>query len=536
MQIKGFRMLNRRQMVLAGAVLLAGSITGGVLAPRLNAAAENPNERLKTFSQILGIVLDRYIDEVSPEVAVEGAIRGMLKTLDPHTNFLNATDYQEMMEEQHGSFSGLGIVISKPTVDRPLTVISPIEGTPAYRAGIRPGDVISQIEGVDTLDMTVDQALKRLRGAKGTQVSITITRPGEDSPLHYTITRDDIPTRSIQYAFMMRPEIGFVRVTNFTQTTDRELEEKLRLLKSAGMNRLILDLRGNPGGLLEQAVRVADKFLAKGQKVVYTRGRTRGSDQEYLATGMGTHVDFPLIILVNKYSASASEIVAGAIQDHDRGLIIGKTTWGKGLVQTVYPLSHRSALALTTAHYYTPSGRLIQRDFESLEDYYYLSRDEQEEELPSREERRTDSGRVVYGGGGITPDILVDNFKLNKFLRQLENEQVFFAFAVQYNLSHKDLPRNFGLDVTALEDFKTLLTRRKVAFTEQDLGDNGDYIRTSLRKEIAAARWGGEEGFKIFAEIDPQIQKALESFPQAQQLARMASGVIPPASASQQEP
>jgi len=343
-------------------VVILGTLAGGFLGPRLGAAAERPNDRLKTFSQILGIIQERYIDEVSPEVAIEGAIRGMLKTLDPHSNFLNSGDYQDMLEEQQGSFSGLGIVISKPALDKPLTVISPIEGTPAYRAGIRAGDVISQIEGIDTLDMSVDQALKRLRGAKGSQVSITVTRPGEEAPLHFTMTRDDIPTKSIQYAFMLRPEIGYIKVANFTRTTDRELEEKLEGLKAAGMDRLILDLRGNPGGLLDQAVRVADKFLAKGQRIVYTRGRTRGSDQEYLASGGGTHIDFPLIILVNKYSASASEIVAGAVQDHDRGLIVGKTTWGKGLVQTVYPLSHRSALALTTARYFTPSGRLIQRD------------------------------------------------------------------------------------------------------------------------------------------------------------------------------
>jgi carboxyl-terminal processing protease len=529
-------MFKARQWILAAAVLVASSMTGGVLAPRLNAAAEPSNDRLKTFSQILGIVQDRFVDEVSPEVAIEGAIRGMLKTLDPHTNFLNSTDYQDMMEEQHGSFSGLGIVISKPSVDRPLTVISPIEGTPAFRAGIRPGDVISQIEGVDTLDMSVDQALKRLRGAKGTQVAITVTRPGEDNPLHFTITRDDIPTRSVQYAFMIRPGIGFIRVINFTQTTDRELEEKLRILKNAGMDRLILDLRGNPGGLLEQAVRIADKFLTKGQKIVYTRGRTRGSDQEYLSTGVGTHIDFPLIVLVNKYSASASEIVSGAIQDHDRGLIVGKTTWGKGLVQTVYPLSHRSALALTTAHYYTPSGRLIQRNYDSLEDYYYLSKDEQEDEQPSREERHTDSGRIVYGGGGITPDLVVDNLKLDKFLRQLENEQVFFGFAVQYNLAHKDLAHGFTLDNSDMQDFKKYLAGRNIAFTEKDLTDDDEYIRTSIRKEVAAARWGGEEGFKIFAEIDPQVQKALGSFPQAQELARNNSATSSPPSNSQQKP
>ena len=507
---------------------------GGILGPRLDAAADRSNDKLKTFSQILGIIQDQYVEEVSPEVAIEGAIDGMLKTLDPHTHFLNTAEYQDMMEEQHGSFSGLGIVISKPTLEKPLTVIAPIEGTPAYRAGIRPGDVISQIEGVDTLDMSVDQALKKLRGPKGTQVSITVIRPGEEMPLPFTITRDDIPTRSVPYAFLIRPEVGFIRVSNFTQTTDRELEEKLQVLKAAGMNRLILDLRGNPGGLLEQAVRMADKFLTRGQKVVYTRGRTKGSDQEYTASGGGTHIGFPVVVLVNKYSASASEIVAGALQDHDRALIVGKTTWGKGLVQTVYSLSHRSALALTTAHYYTPSGRLIQRDYDSLEDYFYLSHDEDEETSSEREIRHTDSGRLVYGGGGITPDILVDTLKLDKFLRHLENEQVFFAFAVQFNLRQKDLDRSYTVTDTTLDDFAKYLTQRKIEYAPTDLKEHEEYLRASIRKEVFSARWGNEEGFRVFAEIDPQIQKALESFPQAQQLAHLSGSSPSDASDSQE--
>ena len=526
--------VRNRHLALALGILLAASLTGGFLGPRLDAAAQRAPDRLQTFSQILGIIQDQYVDEVSPEVVIEGAIRGLTKSLDPHTNFLNSTEYQDMMEEQHGSFSGLGIVISKPTLEKPLTVISPIEGTPAYRAGIRPGDIISQIEGVDTLDMTVDQALKRLRGAKGTSVSITVVRPGEDDSLHFTITRDDIPTRSIQYAFMIRPETGYIRLGNFTQTTDRELEEKIRLLNGAGMSQLILDLRMNPGGLLEQAVRVADKFLARGQKIVYTRGRTRGSDQEYAATGGGTHLEVPLIVLVNKYSASASEIVAGAVQDHDRALIVGKTTWGKGLVQTVYPLSHQAGLALTTAHYYTPSGRLIQRDYRSLEDYLYISHDEEEEVPSQREIHHTDSGRVVYGGGGITPDIIVDTLKLSKFLRLLENEQAFFGFAVQYNVAHKALDRSFTVDDSVLQEFRRFLTSRKVTFSEDNFRDDDAYIRASIKKEVFAGRWGAEDGFRVMAEVDPQVQKALESFPQAQLLARQWAEVAR-GSATQQE-
>jgi carboxyl-terminal processing protease len=528
-------MLQRRQLALAAAVLAAGTLTGGLLGPRLGAASDRLKEGLETFSKIVTTVQERYVEEVSSEVLIEGAIRGMLLTLDPHSNYQNSEEYRAMLEEQHGSFTGLGIVISKPSLDKPLTVISPIEGTPAHRAGIRAGDVISEIEGVETLDLTADQALKRLRGPKGTQVSITVTRAGEDAPLHFTIVRDDIPTRSIPYSFLIRPGIGFIRISNFTRTTDRELEEKLQALKAAGMNQLILDLRGNPGGLLEQAVRIAEKFLNRGQKVVYTKGRTRGSNQEYVTSGSGTHLDFPLIVLVNKYSASASEIVAGAIQDHDRGLIVGKTTWGKGLVQTVLPLSHGSALLLTTARYYTPSGRLIQRDYGSLEDYY--SHDESEEPGPSRETFRTDSGRVVYGGGGITPDVVVDGFKLNRFLNQLEREGAFFAFAVQYNARNKNLDRSFQVDETVLEDFRRFLDRRKLSYAPADLEENAEYIRTSIHKEIASARWGNEEGFRVLAEFDPQIRKALDSFPEAQQLARLASGTgAEPPSAGQTRP
>lgn len=513
-------MTKKRQLALALAILAAGTLAGGLIGPRLGAASESNEDPLRTFSQILNIVQERYVEEVSPEVAIHGAIRGMIKTLDPHSNFLDDLDYRGMLEEQQGSFSGLGIVISKPSVEKPLTVISPIEGTPAHRAGIRAGDVISQIEKVDTLDWTVDQALKKLRGRKGTKVNITISRPGDPEPLEYTITRDDIPTQSIQYSFMLRPDVGYIKVRSFTRTTDQELEEALSVLREAGMKRLILDLRGNPGGLLEQAVKMADRFLPRNQKIVYTKGRTRGSDQEFLTSGRGNQIDFPLIVLVNKYSASASEIVAGAIQDHDRGLIVGKPTWGKGLVQTVYPLSQRSALALTTARYYTPSGRLIQRDYDSLEDY--LSYDDDFSASSDRDERRTDSGRTVYGGGGITPDVIVDPYEMNTFLRRLElRESAFFNFAIQYNSRQKELPPDFSVDDKVMVEFKKFLKAKDIPFTASELEENDEYIRTSIHKEILSSRWGGEEGFRVFVEIDPQVQKALESFPQARQLARL---------------
>jgi len=516
--------VGRRSIAGGLAFVVAGSLAGGLLGGRSTTISERTSEQLGTYTQLLSAVQARAAEPVDPRVAIEGSIRGMLRTLDPHSNYLDPDDYKNMLEEQQGSFSGLGIVISKPSQDKPLTVIAPLEGTPASNAGIRAGDIISQIEGVDTLDMTIDEALKRLKGPKGTRVTITVTRPGYDELLHFTITRDEIPTNSIRQAFLIRPGVGYVKIENFTRTTDHELEEKIRALQKQGMTRLVLDLRRNPGGLLEQAVRVADRFLQKNQMIVYTKGRISGADQEYRATGAGSRSDLPLVVLVDKYSASASEIVAGAIQDHDRGLIVGKTTWGKGLVQTVYPLSHDAALALTTARYYTPSGRLIQRDYNSLEDY--LSHEEDDDQLvkDSKEIRKTDAGRTVYGGGGIRPDVMVDVDPTSKFVDAVERQQLFFHFAVDYNARHKSVPRTFEVTPEVVREFQDFLTARKVKWTAADIEANRDRLRSEIKEAIASALWGFEEAYKVYAESDRQIQRALELFPEAQHLASLPRG------------
>jgi carboxyl-terminal processing protease len=511
----------RKKSMLGGLLfVIAGSLAGGLVGGRPATYSERTGEQLGTYTHLLSLIQARAADPIDPRAVIEGSIRGMLRMMDPHSNYLDSEDYKHMLEEQQGSFSGLGIVISKPSNDTPLTVISPLEGTPAWNAGIRAGDVISQIEGVDTLDMTIDEALKRLKGPKGTRVTITVTRPGDEEVLHFTITRDDIPTNSIRQAFLIRPATGYIKIENFTRTTDRELEEKIRALLKQGMTRLILDLRRNPGGLLEQAVRVADRFLKKDQMIVYTQGRISGADQEYRATGAGNRTDLPLVVLVDKYSASASEIVAGAIQDHDRGLIVGETTWGKGLVQTVYPLSQDAALALTTARYYTPSGRLIQRDYRSLEDY--LSHEEGEEELvnDSKEIRHTDAGRKVYGGGGIRPDVIVRDSPV-EFINQLERAQTFFHFAVDYCARHKGIARTFEVTPAVIQDFQGFLDSRKVTWNPVDIQVNLDRLKARIKEAVFSAQWGFEEAYRVHAENDLQILKALELFPQAQQLASL---------------
>ena len=512
-----------RVLYAAGALALAAALLMSRSTAKVVAATNDQDASLQTFTQILDIVEQKYVDDVNSQQLIYGAIRGMLATLDPHSAFLDPKTYKEMREEQQGSFSGLGIVISLKGEDKELTVISPIEGTPAYRAGIRAGDYIAQIEGKPTLGISIDDALDRLRGPKGSKVTITIQREGYDQPLEYTLVRDDIPTVSVPYAYMVRPGVGYVRIKNFTQTTDTELEEKLRLLKSQGMEKLILDLRWNPGGLLEQAVKVSDHFLKPNSMIVYTKGRLRReSDREYHAAGKAEKIDLPIIVLVNKGSASASEIVAGALQDHDRALVVGETTWGKGLVQTVYPLSGNAGMALTTAKYYTPSGRLIQRDYHSLEDYVMGNNTAPEDQ---RESRFTDAGRKVLGGGGITPDTKVSLEEISKFSDMLERRTAFFDYAVVYTTNHKTPPNKATFKVTddTIADFKRFLTRKKIEYTDKDIQDNLDYIRLAIKAEVYAYHFGLEERQKVLSDRDAQIQKALELFPLAQKMPTVAS-------------
>jgi len=523
--------LRPRYTGLLVAAAVAATLTVTHDAARITAAADAPEASkadetlaLQTFNQILALVEENYVDEVDSQELVRGAIRGMLSTLDPHSALLEPKAYTEMREEQKGSFSGLGIVISMKGEVNELTVISPIEGTPAFRAGIRAGDHISQIEGQSTDGITIDEALERLRGPRGTKVTITILRDGYDKPLRYTLVRDDIPTVSIDYAWMIRPGVGYIRIKSFTQTTEAELDEKIRMLRAQGMEKLLLDLRWNPGGLLEQAWRVSDKFLKKNSLIVYTKGRLRReSDREYHSMGRSERLDMPLVVLVNKGSASASEIVAGAIQDHDRGLIVGDTTWGKGLVQTVYPLAMGHGLALTTAKYYTPSGRLIQRDYDSFEDYVMGNNIAPEGE---RQTSYTDAGRKVLGGGGISPDVEVSLDEPSQITDTLERKTAFFDFAVSWTTNHPEPPdrASFQVSDAILADFKSFLARKKkdVKITDEEFKANVDYIRLAIKAEIYGYHWGREARQKVLAERDKQILKAIELFPQASQLPILA--------------
>ena len=539
-------------------VFAASALVGGLLGGRALADGRKPEDRLRTFGQILSLVESEYPGDVDSTEMVEGAIQGMLRELDPHSNYLPPVAYGEMKDEQRGRFYGLGIQIAKRGLDRPLTIISPIDDTPASRAGLQAGDIISKIEGDETLDLTVQDAVRLLKGEKGTPVTITIHRPGDGSEFDVTIMRDVIPIESLRIAFMLDADVGFVSIGSFTSTTADELDAAVADLRSNGMKKLVLDLRDNPGGLLDQAVQVAQRFLDEGKMVVYTRGRIPGADQDYFAENGGERVDVPVIVLVNNGSASASEIVSGAIQDHDRGLVVGETTFGKGLVQRVIPLRHGGALAVTTAKYYTPAGRLIQRDYSDLDDYF-LHRDPAEgptdetaeggEQVPAeraledREVFYTASGRTVYGGGGITPDELVRSQRLPALVARMLRDNLVFDFAVRYVAGHPDLQRGFAADDALISEFKAYVAEREFAYDESEFAAVDDVVRLRLRAQISRVRWDKVEESRILAAADTQLQTALGLFEQAKKLAEagrngepgsahVASSRVPPESST----
>src|SRR5579862_3714926 len=398
---------SHRNTVLIVSFLAVCGFLGMLFAEKNPASAHDSDsdvsQSLKEFTQVYDIVEQNYAEPVNPDKAIyNGAIPGMLHVLDPHSNFFDPKSYSLLREDQRGKYYGVGMTVGPR--NNKVIVIAPFVGTPAYRAGIHPGDVIIAVDGKPTDNMSTAEVADMLKGPKGTTVRITVLREGSDKPLEFSIVRDEIPRYSVDLHFLIRPGIGYMHVSGFNETTEHEVGQALD--EMGDIKGLILDLRQNPGGLLSEGVGVADQFLQKGQVIVSHHGRS-SPEKVYRATHGNAGKDYPIVVLVNRGTASAAEIVAGAIQDHDRGLIAGETTFGKGLVQTVYPLSENTGLALTTAKYYTPSGRLIQRDYNgvSLYDYYY---DRENDSNPgNREVKLTDSGRTVYGGGGITPDVKI---------------------------------------------------------------------------------------------------------------------------------
>jgi carboxyl-terminal processing protease len=524
----------RRPWRIAAALLFViTTIAGALFGDRLLALSDNARAGLRQYTELVEAVHAHSGAEVSYKDVVYSSINGMLRKLDPHTSFLPPEAYARMRDRQQSSFFGLGILVGMR--DDKLTVISPLEGTPASRMGIRAGDIITNIEGESTADMPLDDAVMKLKGPKDTEVTITIARRGVSTPLELTIKRAEIPLTTVRYVMMIAPETGYFRVTEFSRSTGKEVQDAIASLRAQGMKRLLLDLRNNGGGLLDQAIAVADQFVPEGSTIVETKGRIRDSFHKYKAEGEHRPLDLPVVVLVNSGSASASEILAGAIQDHDVGIIAGTPTWGKGLVQTVYGLPYDGALALTTASYYTPSGRLIQRDYTSVYDYYAhgdgVGEDDEEAntgplELPRGDEPvfYTDLGRKVYGGGGITPDVLVHAEEQPELLQFLEARNAFFEFGVEYTNDHKVTDPNWAPSPDVLRDFERWVKAQGMAEDEADL-DKGfqdpatrKAVLARLRAEIFNATLGNDVRYRVLAEGDHQIQQALGLFGKASDL------------------
>jgi len=522
---------------ILGTVLLC-TLMGGLYGREVDATTGGDDSQVKNslteFTRVFNVVEQNYADAVDPDKAIYGptdmnvgAIPGALRSLDPHSNFYDPRAFSRLREDQEGKYYGVGMQIGQRAGKLGkivVFVVAPIPGSPAFRAGLRPDDIITKVNGQSTEGMDTAAVAEKLKGPKGTQVRVTVTREGYDQPIDVDITRDEISQESVDDVFMVKPGIGFIHINRFNENTNDELSEALKKLGNKNLQGLVLDLRGNPGGLLQEAVEVSDHFLEKSQLIVYHYGRHSQEKRYYTTKGDGGK-EYPIVVLINRMTASAAEIVTGALQDHDRALVMGEPSFGKGLVQTVFPLDEHTGLALTTARYYTPSGRLIQRDYNnvSLWDYYYRSADAP---TPHTDVRLTDGGREVYGGGGITPDVKYEEPKLTPNQEVLVMHNVFFGFAKSYLGVHKTIPNDFQVTDAVLQEFQHYLADQKIQLSDQDFKDNLDFIRTRIRLPLVEFIYGTTEASEINVESDPLVEKAVEDMPQASELLAKAKRYI----------
>lgn len=528
----------KRWTVITGILIILIGLSA-LWGPTLWADAQNINEQLGKLSFVLRVIRDVYVEEPDMSKVFDGAIRGLLETLDPHSAYIPADAQKRISERFQGEFEGIGIqfVIQ----NKVLTVVSPIPGTPADRLGIRAGDRIIRIEDISSYGITNEEVFEKLRGPKGTQVTVTISREGIPDPMDFTITRDKIPIHSVSAALLLDDdETGYVKITQFTAITEDEVTQSIDSLKALGMQQLILDLRGNPGGYLDQAWRVADLFIAEeGKTIVYTKGRVAKSNKTFASTGRGEKYNFPLIVLISHGSASASEIVAGAIQDLDRGLIVGQTSFGKGLVQTPFNLPDESVVRITTARYYTPSGRLIQRPYDKgLVDYIEEGREDEDIsdiDTTKREVFHTAGGRIVYGGGGIRPDTIIVPERAEAQTFRLMSQRLFFEYASDFALKHSELAENFRefsqefrITDEMMDDFQKLVESKDFELDTAAWHADDNFIRNTLRGEIASTLFNRREYYyAVQVQGDNQIAAARTLFDRAEGIAELGSGHIP---------
>jgi len=523
-------------------------------------------KNIEVFGLIYQEISRKYVDPVDPDKFMKAGINGMLETLDPYTVLIEKEDNAQLQIMTHGKYGGLGMVIS--TRDGwPTVVEQPSDGTPALKSGIREGDRIVEVDGTTTKGMKVDEVANRLRGEIGTPVALKISREGESLPLEFHMVRAEITVHDVTYSGMIRDGIGYIRLSRFSKNAGYEVNQAVRDLKSQDLKAVILDLRNNPGGLLEAAVEVSESFVKKGELIVSTKGRSDGSDKEYRSEKEPLAGALPLVVLVNENSASASEIVTGAIQDLDRGVVIGDTTYGKGLVQTVVSLNRDAALKITTAKYYVPSGRCIQKDrprpgdeetargdpdfgpVTDTKEPHAKPQNANGAEKANQQAFRTKNGRLVYGGGGIKPDIEVAIEKISRFEAALRYKAVAFNYAVAYASKYPNVkPRDFQINDGILTDFRQFTRDKKFSYTSQsemqlaelkkiaekegylqdiqgsltaleqalqrekedDFTKSQNFIRQELEQEIAAKLFGARAQVEVTFDDDPVIKKAVE--------------------------
>ncbi|HET7694667.1 MAG TPA: S41 family peptidase [Vicinamibacterales bacterium] len=527
-----------RFLSVAALAVLLSALAGGFFGSSAQVTQDQVAQQYRVFTAALDAVDREYAEPLASDRLIYDAVGGMLQTLDPHSSFFDPRSYAQMRERQEGKYYGIGLSIQ--AIDGDITVMSLFEGSPAYRAGIRRGDVIARVKGEDAKNWTTEQTARQLKGPKGTKVNISIRRPGYDKLIEMEVERDEVNIVTVRGAFMLDGQTGYIKLGDFSETSDKEVGDALEKLKGQGMKRLVFDLRDNPGGPLDQAIKIANRFLPRGDMIVYTRGRVQNADQDYRGTD---EPDFtgPLMVLVNRQSASASEIVSGAIQDHDRGLVVGETTFGKALVQSVYRISEGAGLALTTGRYFTPSGRMIQRPWDNAFDEYltYSLREQTEKrEHNPAQLKYTDAGRKVYSGGGIEPDKFfvgpVQGYNPTRFGRSLVARAAFANFAERFyaegdtrmsaaSEGRTRLARGFTITDTMLSEFKSFLqTEQKLKIDDAAFARDLDFIKAMMHFEIDVALFGIGEAQKNLIAKDPQAQFALTQFGEAVKLTELA--------------
>jgi carboxyl-terminal processing protease len=536
--------MNRKFGVIVIVLVLVGAMLGGVFGRMPSTLADTAittEKILADYKEALSVIEANYVNPVDHEKETDASVQGMLWTLDPHSSFFTRDEFRKLYEEQASQFYGIGVSILQHR--NGVYVQSVIPNTPAEKAGLKYGDRFLTVDGKDVKDWTTSEVSKAVRGEKGTSVKIRVERAGASSPMDFEITRGGVPLPSIRNYFMLPNGNGYIGLTGgFQETTAEELDSAIADLKKQGMKSLVLDLRNNPGGLLPQAIEVVSRFVPGGQTVVSVKGRSRYAKSQELKTTPGKNIDIPLVVLINGGSASASEIVAGAIQDYGRGLIVGTDSFGKGLVQRVFPLIYGTGLTLTTARYYTPFGRSLQRDYSNGSIYEYYTHSEFDgtdgaevdaKPKPAGSPVTTAHGRILYGGRGIEPDVKVPPTSASQ-LRSRLNEAAFFfvrqlaAGKIQglenyrverQNFSSTVQPGDLQINEKLFDAFRSFTASDKEnGLSAENINSQIDYAKMRIREEMATANYSNEAGIQVLLESDPQVLRGTESMAEAKKL------------------